>query len=196
MRLRSFIMRTALAATAVALLLPSVALAQPPQQTFTGHQVFEGAFFGVGPLADARPALRSLAVHVTGNRAGAPALRALENAVQRVDPSYFREIGSQMTSGDPGAVQAAVTRTVGDLERSMNAASRSQHARNLAFANPVTYPETVTVLTLLLYQAIEYISLTESIVIVFAAPPGQSHYRSEQIIAVLTTELANVAISS
>ena len=189
-------MATRRATPAVAFCRGCAGRAKPPQQTFTGHQVFEGAFFGVGPLADARPALRSIAVHVTGNRAGAPALRALENAVQRVDPSYFREIGSQMTSGDPGAVQAAVTRTVGDLERSMNAASRSHHARNLAFAQPVTYLETVTVLTLLLFQAIEYVSLTESIVIVFAAPPGQSHYRSEQIIAVLTTELANVAISS
>ncbi len=199
MRLRSLIAYTASAAAAVSLLLPSVAFAQQPQQTYTGRQIFEGTFFGAGPLADAHPAFRINRVQVAGGReAGASTLRALEARMQRVDPSYFREIGPQLTSGDPGTVQAAVTRTASDLDRSMTAGMRSKRARKLATVTPVSFPETVAVRLVVTVAVLDIDLANVGTFVIIAAPPplGRTQYQSERAIAALTAQLASITAAS
>ncbi len=190
MRLQSFTSAFALAVATISLCVPSAALAQQPQQTYTGRQIFEGAFFGVGPLAAARPVLRGLLVPSARKIAGgAPALRALEKGVQRIDPSYFQEIGPQMTSGDPGVVQAAVTRTAADLAR----ATASSRAHEIAI-HPMPYPVTETFIVL--QAEIVFIAINDYTQVLNHSLGSANHYQTEQAIAALTTQLANVTAAS
>ncbi len=186
MRLQSFI---AFAATAaVSLSLPCAALAQQPQHTYTARQIFAGAFFGIGPLAANRPALRAIAVPSSGETS-ARALQAIEDGVQRFDASYFREIGPQLTSGDPVIVQAAVARTQADLGR-VAAATRSQRAHDMAFVNPGGGDVIVYINAM-----IDVVNNMSFIIMGTTSLHPATRYQTEQAVALLTSQLANVSVA-
>ncbi len=193
MRRHSFSKALAFAAAAVSLSLPSIALAQQPQQTFTGRQIFEGAFLGTGALVAARPALRRFVV--AGSREFATsttAVRALENEIQRVDGSYFREIGPQLTSGDPGIVQNVIARTAADLGKVNATAPRSRHA-NVAISTPTTPIGDYFVVIVM--QTID-MQMYDIAFIVLGGSRAPTGYQGERAVATLTSQLATVAAAS
>ncbi len=195
MRLQSFI---AFAVTAsVSLSVPTAALAQQPQQAYTGRQIFEGAFFGMGPLAANRPGLRGGVVMPPPGEPviSARGLRALEDGVQRVDAAYFRELGPQLTSGNPAVVQAAVARTQANLRR-LAAATRSGRALDVAYVDPV-------IGNVVVQDAVDFSVAIQLLVrygVFYTYVGGElhskTHYQIEQAIASLTAELANVSAKS
>ncbi len=193
MRLRSFTSTLALAVAAASLSLPCAAIAQQPQQAFTGRQIFEGAFFGTGPLTAARPGLQGFFIPGSSILVKSPsALRALENGVQRADPSYFREIGSQLTSGDPGIVQAAVSRTENDFKRAA-AAARSTRAHDVAFSNP---SQGFIIISIAVVDSTNLDIIDVCRIVVNNSLRPSTRYRGEDAIAALTVALANVAVVS
>lgn len=95
-------------------------LNKPDRTHYTGRQIFEGAFFGIGPVAKIVYGSGEFATGGTtpSGRVNnfAKGMSSLEARIQAHDPSYFSKLRADMTSGDPGLVRQAVVRTNNDLK--------------------------------------------------------------------------------
>ena len=87
---------------------------------YSAKQIFEGVFFGQGPVAHRLPEIwnsYSLAPYRGKVRSAefGNALGALEGKIEKHDPTYFAQLQRDMTSGDPGLVQHAVQVTHSEI---------------------------------------------------------------------------------
>jgi SdpC family antimicrobial peptide len=102
--------------------------------TFSARQIFQGIFFGVGPVAAELPEMwnddsRRL-LHLEGAASMSRFERqisAIEVKVSHSDPSYFRDFAEAMTSGDPALVSDAFERTNRVLGRLSPQAAAAAH---------------------------------------------------------------------
>jgi SdpC family antimicrobial peptide len=116
-------------AIAVAFCMAASALGSPAQARaastpYSGKAVFEGLFFGQGPVAGLFPELWTPTIEKELNFSSSKrhvafvqAVTKIENGISHEDPSYFSDMGSQMTSGDPVLVKQMLERTRQDVSR-------------------------------------------------------------------------------
>ena len=85
---------------------------------FTDRQIFEGAIFGVGPVAELLPEARAqlrpelYARSVAELSAMADARAATIDALERNQPGLLSDFAEAARSGDPARVQAMLARTI------------------------------------------------------------------------------------
>jgi SdpC family antimicrobial peptide len=94
----------------------------PASAKYSSTQIFEGVFLGTGPVADALPQLWSgnAGLHapdakVRESSSYKHAVSTVENYLATHDRAYFSDLQRDMTSGDPGLVNAALERTTRDF---------------------------------------------------------------------------------
>ncbi len=128
---------------------PNAASAAQPAQNFTSQQLFEGVFFGEGPAGALLPEVWNADTrayfkiqNVAGTAGFDAQIKSLEQKVANVDGTYFSAIGQELTSGDPGRVDAAMARTKADLTIVARQAKIAP-GKNQVAITPMVYPETV-----------------------------------------------------
>lgn len=97
---------------------------QQKSKTYDGETIFQGIFFGVGPVAEILPELfqcsgveksKELHAHLTQSRAFCQEFPTIEQrreaatqAMRDADPTFFQHFGSSLQSGDHGRTEDAM----------------------------------------------------------------------------------------
>lgn len=127
MKFRHIIAVAMCCALALLMMPPGVASAHVTHK-FSGKQIFEGVFFNIGPVAKelpemwGDPTMKNISAATRSTRFQ-KAVSALESRLVKRDPHFYSDLQRDMTSGDPGRVQLALTRTRSEVSAAIRVSS-------------------------------------------------------------------------
>ena len=129
------------AVVSIAVMTFSTPAGADDSHAYSAKQIFEGVFFGQGPVAQRLPEIwnsYSLAPYRGKVRSAefGNALGALEGKIEKHDPTYFAQLQRDMTSGDPGLVQHAMQITHSEVAAVMPSGASHLNAHLLAESPP------------------------------------------------------------